>query len=192
MKFPRCLALLSTLTLAGCLFPERPAPPRLFAPVVAARSAHLGASGLAVRLRPLRAPLHLREAIAWRRGEAEFGQYEQRQWTELPATYVERTLDDALASDGIEVTKRADAPTLSLELRRFEEVLSPAHEAVVEVELTVTIADRPVLERRVSSREPISDDDPALVALAIGVALDEVATEVARSVRRTLPGRRAR
>ena len=192
MNIPRWLALLSTFALAGCLFPERPAPARLFAPVVATRSAHPGASGLAVRLRPLRAPLHLREAIAWRRGEAEFGQYEQRQWTELPATYVERILDDALAADGIEITKRSDAPALALELRHFEEVLSPTHEAVVEVEMIVTIADRPVLERRVTSREPIPDDDPASVALAIGVALDEVATEVARSVRRTLPARRVR
>ena len=171
----------------SCLLPDRPAPPRLFAPVTTPRTAHPGLSGKSIRIRPLRAPLHLREPMAWRRGEAEFGQYEQRRWTELPATYAERALNDALAADGIEITNRGDGPTLGVELLRFEEALSPVHEAVVEIAFELTSGGHTRIERRVSAREPVADDDPTTVAQAMGRALDTVAVEISRAVGNALP-----
>jgi ABC-type uncharacterized transport system auxiliary subunit len=192
MTPPRFLAIGLMVGTVGCLLPERPAPPRLFAPVTTPHLARPGATGVTVRIRPVQAPLHLREPMAWRRGDAEFGQYEQRLWTELPATYVERTLGDALAADGIEVTSLGDAPTLSIELRRFEELLSPTHEAVVELEVGLAVAGRTRVERRVTAREPIADDEPASVAYAMGRALDTAANEVSRTVRMQTGAERSR
>lgn len=181
---------LTTLALSGCssLLPERPPPARLFAPVTTPHSTSFGHTGVAVRLRPTHAPLHLREDIVWRRGEAEFGQYEQRRWTELPSTYVARSIEDALTGNGVEVTNRAGVPALGVELRRFEELIAPAHEAIVEVELELAAGERLLLKRKITAREEIGDEDPATVAVAIGRALDRVADETSRTVRSTLGG----
>lgn len=177
------LLTLAACALSSCLLPDRPAPPRLFTPVTVAGSPHGVVAGPAVRIRPVRSPLHLREAIAWQRDDTEFGTYEQRRWTELPASYVEREFDDALATAGVAVVGSDEAPALTVDLLHFEEALAPAHEAVVELDVELASATRILLRRRFASRQPLSADDPSELARGIGVALDRVAADAARAIR---------
>lgn len=186
MTTVRSFACALLVVASGCsnLLGERPAPPRFFAPVVAAPPSRVTAASPGVRMRPVRAPLHLREAMAWRRADAELGVYEQRRWTELPASYVERTLGDALAAEGVAVVDATGVPVLGVEVLAFEEALAPIHEAVVGFEVTVERAGKTILHRRVTAREPIADDDPANAARAMGKALDEATAQAAGAIAR--------
>ena len=177
------LLTLGACALSSCLLPDRPAPTRLFTPVTAATSPHGVVVGPTVRIRPVRSPLHLREAIAWQRNDTEFGTYEQRRWTELPASYVEREFDDALAAAGVAVVGSDEAPALSVELLHFEEALAPAHEAVVELDVELASATRILLRRRFASRQPLGSEDPSELARGIGVALDQATADASRAIR---------
>jgi ABC-type uncharacterized transport system auxiliary subunit len=137
-----------------------------------------------VRLGFIRSPLHLREAITWRRAD-ELGFYEQRRWAELPSTYVEHALARELyASDRPYPGIVDGSPLVSVELRAFEEVLAPAHEA--RVALSVQMADARCVRLRetFTATRPLAGDDPAALARGIGEALDEVARAVGTAVRR--------
>ena len=176
--------------LSGCLLPDPPAPPRLFAPVSAMTAPHGTVAGPALRIRPVRSPIYLRDAMAWQRNDTEFGTYAQRLWTEQPATYVERALDDALAAAGVAVVTSDEAPALTVELRRFEEVLAPSHEAAVAVDVELAADAHVALRRSFESRQPLTGDDPVELARAIGTALDQVAADAARAIRAALPSAR--
>ena len=175
----RVVVLVASLALAGCLLPDPPALPRYFTPASPAGNAR---PPVAVRLGIVRSPLHLREAMTWRRSDVEYGFYEQRRWTELPATYVERAIARELFGDGAVATS-ADVPVVNGELRAFEEVLQPVHEA--RVALAVEVADARCLRLRrtfVASR-PLDGDDPGAVAHGIGEALDEVVHTAGEAIR---------
>ncbi len=175
------------IALGGCLLPAPPPPPRYFAPDAPARDP--AASPVAVRLGVVQSPLYLREAITWRRGD-EYGFYEQRRWAELPATVVERALSRELyASDRPYADVPVDAPLVSVELRAFEEVLAPTHEA--RVALAVRVADARCVRLRstFAAARPLEGDDPAALARGIGEALDEVVRAVGAAVRRVVAER---
>lgn len=175
------------VALGGCLLPAPPPPPRYFAPDAPAPDP--AASPVAVRLGVVQSPLHLRETITWRRGD-EVGFYEQRRWAELPATYVERALARELyASDRPYADVPAGAPLVSVELRAFEEVLAPAHEARVAVAVRVADARCVRLRSTFAAARPLEGDDPAALARGIGEALDEVARAVGAAVRRAVAER---
>ena len=176
--------LLGMVVLAGCF---RPAPPRYFAPDVPAAQDARGP--VRVRLGIVRSPIHLRESITWRRSEVEYGFYEQRRWTELPSTYVERALYRELFPAGGPVPVAADVPVLTAEVRAFEEVLGPVHEA--RVALAVTVADSRCiwLRRTFEATRPLSSDDPDALARALGESLDEVARTTGDAVRKALASR---
>jgi ABC-type uncharacterized transport system auxiliary subunit len=183
--------VLLVVGLAGCtLFPVPPAAPRYFTPDAGDAPARDPERSVAVQLAPVRSPLHLRELMTWRRSEVEFGYYEQRRWAELPATYVERAL--ALELGAVEREPAAGAPAAPLvtaELRAFEEVLAPVHEA--RVALAVTVIDGACVRLRqtfVASR-PLATDDPTVIARAIGESLDEVMQNTGTAVRRALAHR---
>lgn len=181
-------AVLAAVVLAGCLLPTPPAPPRYFAPVLPPSSAD-GAPA-AVDLGSVRAPLHLREQIAWRRSDVEYGFYEQRRWTELPSTYVERALSRELYGGGEPPMSAGRAlPVLRVEVRAFEEVLAPAHEARVAIALELVDGSCVRLRRLVAASRPLDGDDPLAVVHGIGDALDEVAHASAGAVRAALVGR---
>jgi hypothetical protein len=60
--------------------------------------------------------------------DVEYGFYEQRRWTELPSTYVERALSRELFGGGEPLLATgSNLPVLRVEVRAFEEVLAPAH-----------------------------------------------------------------
>jgi ABC-type uncharacterized transport system auxiliary subunit len=173
--------------LGGCLLPAPPPPPRYFTPTT--ETAASTQPPVSVRLGFVRSPLHLREPITWRRAD-EYGYYEQRRWAELPATYVERALARELyASDHPYAGITDGAPLVSVELRAFEEVLAPAHEA--RVALSVQMADARCVRLRetFAAARPLADDDPAALARGIGEALDEVARAIGTAVRRAAAGR---
>jgi ABC-type uncharacterized transport system auxiliary subunit len=183
----RAALLVVLIALAGCLLPDPPAPPRWFA--VPAPDAGASGSPVAVRLGVVRSPLHLREAMTWRRSEVEVGFYDQRRWTELPATYVERALTRELFGDGAPIPAAGDVPVLTVELRAFEEVLAPTHEA--RVALAVELADARCirLRRTFAASRPIEDGAPATVARAIGDALDEAVRATGAAVRDAVAAR---
>jgi ABC-type uncharacterized transport system auxiliary subunit len=189
--------LLLTLC-AGCLFHNTSAPPRFFAPGSAADTVaaddDLAApprTGIPVRLRPVIGTAFLRERIVWRVSPVEYGQYSERLWSELPATYVQRALAVALReTPGLRLTNDARAPALRVEVVAFDEVLSPAHTATVALATSLWDPDRGgLLDRTFSATAPIDGDDPAMMATAMGRALDEATTAVAAAVSTTLHAR---
>jgi ABC-type uncharacterized transport system auxiliary subunit len=176
--------VLLVVGLAGCLFPTPPDPPRYFAPDSGASMPRESpARAVVVQLAPVRSPLHLRELMAWRRSEVEFGFYEQRRWTELPATYVERALARELGAVGREPTAGAPAaPLVSVELRLREE-LAPVREARVALAVTVIDGSCVRLRQTFAASRPLATGDPTAIARAIGEALDEVVQATGTAVR---------
>ncbi|TDJ08406.1 MAG: hypothetical protein E2O71_04735 [Deltaproteobacteria bacterium] len=167
--------------LCACLLGGRPEAPRYFRPGPPARveSALDGAPGAgstapALRLHRVTSAAHLKERIVWRTSDVEFGFYDTRRWTELPAHYVEQRLSRQLFEvRGLRRATAGRAPLLEVELLAFEEVLTPRHQA--RLELRVLLFDRKGiarLERTFTTVEPIPGDDPVSVSRAIGRALN--------------------
>jgi ABC-type uncharacterized transport system auxiliary subunit len=188
----RSIVVAVAAALAGCFLPAPPPSPRYFAPIApedAPPTPPAAHEKIGVRLSPVRSPLHLREAMTWRRSDVEYGFYDQRRWTELPATYVERALAHELFGvEGFRVASTPDAPLVTAEVRSFEEVLAPAHEAVVGLRVHVARPDCVLLRRDVVARRALDRDDPIEVARGIGEALDEVARGVGAAVEDALAG----
>jgi ABC-type uncharacterized transport system auxiliary subunit len=174
---------------AGCLL-RTSEPPRFFRPESSAIDGPVevdpGTSATAavpVRLRSVEAGPFLRERIVWRTSAVEYGQYEQRRWRELPAVYVERALSTALlATPGVRLSDDLHASALRAEVVAFDEVLVPAHVASVGIEVSLHDGARRLLEHTFTADVPIVDDDPISMARAMGHALDDVSSQVARSV----------
>ena len=180
--------VMAVVLLAGCLLPTPPATPRYFTPVLP--PANADGAPAAVDLASVRAPIHLREQIAWRRSEVEYGFYEQRRWTELPSTYVERALSRELHGGGEPwMATGTTLPVLRVEVRAFEEVLAPAHEARVAIALELVHGGCVRLRRAFAASRPLDGDDPLAVVHGIGDALDEVAHAAGGAVRAALAGR---
>lgn len=186
--------LLVPVLLAGCLF-RNAAGPRFFVPASAAIAGGdpltPPGTGAAVRLRAVHGIPFLRERIVWRVSPVESGQYEQRLWRELPESYVERALAATLSrTPGLRLTDDARAPALGVEVLAFDEVLAPAHTATVTLAASLRDERRGwLLERTVTAEAPIAGNDPAVMATAMGRALDEAAAEVAAAVRAVVGAR---
>jgi ABC-type uncharacterized transport system auxiliary subunit len=183
--------LVASAFLAGCLFRNTSAPPRFFAPgPVAAEGAAGGATsevsrtGAAIQLRAVSGTAFLRERVVWRRSPVEYGQYENRLWCELPATYVQRALARALRrTPGLRLSDDVRAPALRVEVLAFDEVLAPAHTATVSLAASLGDSDGGVLlDRTFTADASIAGNDPAMMAQAMGRALDEVTRAVAAAV----------
>jgi ABC-type uncharacterized transport system auxiliary subunit len=177
--------------LAGCLFRNTSAPPRYFAPASAAIEGvasddpvAASATGVPIRLRSVQGTPFLREHIVWRVSTVEYGQYEERLWSELPARYVERALVAALRrTPGLRLTDEAHAAALRVDVLAFDEVLSPAHTASVALAASLRGEDgRLLLDRTLTAEAPIAGNDPATMATAMGRALDEATAAVGVAV----------
>jgi ABC-type uncharacterized transport system auxiliary subunit len=182
------------LLAAGCVFRDAGAP-RFFRPESAALDGTVEApparDGIPLRLRSVTSAPLLRERIVWRSSSVEYGLYEQRRWSELPASFVERALGKALREEpGIQLSDAAGVSTLRVEVIAFDEVLAPAH--VAAVSLTVSLEDHAKLrlfDRRFDVEEPIRGDGQSAMATAMGKALDAAVGEVAAAVGEALRGR---
>lgn len=175
------------LLLSGCLAPRVPASPRYFTPVappVARADALPARAGAELRLRRVFASDYLRDRMVWRRG-AEVGFHDLLRWTEPPANYVQSRLEQELfVRRGLRRVTRPGAPSLTVELLAFDEVLEPAREALVTLSALLTDPSQVAfLERSISVRRPIAGERAEDVALALGEALaqavDELGGEVA-------------
>jgi len=126
----------------------------------------------------------LRERIVWRASDVEYGLYEQRRWSELPSSYVERALATALRrTPGVALTDDVRAAALRVEVVAFDEVLAPSRTATVSLLVSLRDPKRGhLLDRTFSVDEPIAGETTAATAVAMGKALDAVTGEVARAV----------
>ena len=119
----------------------------------------------------------------WRSSSVEYGQYGERLWSELPATYVQRALTAALRR-----TPGRASPTTRRHRRcawrlAFDDVLTPTHAATVSLAASLRDAEHGrLLDRTFTAAAPIADDDPATMARAMGRALDEATAAVAAAV----------
>jgi ABC-type uncharacterized transport system auxiliary subunit len=193
-----CLSL--SLLVTGCVFRDAAAP-RFYRPAShtldgSTADAPTGTSGAssaisAVRLEPVTGTPFLRERMAWRSSDVEYGLYEQQRWSETPPRYVQRALEGALrTTPGLRLTDSFDAPSLRVDVVAFDEVLAPAH--LARVSLVVSLRDRArsrIVDRTFSADAPIATDGGTATATAMGTALDGVVAEVARAVVDALRGR---
>jgi ABC-type uncharacterized transport system auxiliary subunit len=172
---------------AGCLFRDTP-DIRFFRPESAALDSNAEApsagEGVPLRLRRVQGTPLLRERMVWRASSVEYGLYDQRRWSELPASYVERALEGALrATPGIRLTGEPSAAVLRVEVVAFDEVLAPAR--VASVSLAVKLIDTEqvrLIDRTFSAEAPIANEKPAATAAAMGKALDEAVAAIAGAV----------
>ena len=176
---------------SGCVFRNAPEP-RFFRPESAALDSSAEApsvgEGVPLRLRRVQGTPLLRERIVWRASSVEYGLYDQRRWTELPASYVERALEGALrATPGIRLTGEPSAAVLRVEVVAFDEVLAPARVAAVSLEVELVDSEQlRLIDRTFSAEAPIANERPAATAVAMGKALDEAVAAVAGAVREKL------
>jgi uncharacterized lipoprotein YmbA len=189
------------LTLAAGCLARNAAEPRFFRPDstflreptdAMTQEATPSRSAVAIRLRAVGAGPFLRERIVWRASAVEYGMYEQWRWREVPASYVERALRSALRRSGdVRFSDDPRVPSLQVEVIAFDDVLAPAHAAVVEV--AVSLRDKSgllLLDRSFSAEAPIVGDDPGTMVRAIGGALDVVATNMAQAISRAVVTRK--
>jgi ABC-type uncharacterized transport system auxiliary subunit len=175
------------LLAAGCVFRNAP-DTRFFRPEStaldgSAETPSVG-GGVPLRLRPVRGTPLLRERIVWRVSSVEYGLYDQRRWTELPASYVERALEVALrATPGIRLTGEPSAAVLRVEVVAFDEVLVPARVAAVSLAVKLIGTEQlRLIDRTFSAEAPIATETPAATATAMGKALDDAVAAVAVAV----------
>lgn len=185
----RVLVVVALVGLAGCLFRTAEAP-RFYRPASvtldAADDDNAPAPGVPVRVQSVRSAPFLRERMVWRASGVEYGFYEQRRWSELPTRYVRRALGTAL--DDTPGVHRGDATAtarLDIEILAFDEVLA-AHHAQVVLAVKLRNGAETKLERTFTAETPITGDDGAAVAEAMGRALDAVVNEVATAAAHTL------
>jgi ABC-type uncharacterized transport system auxiliary subunit len=182
----RILAL-ALLLPSGCVFRDA-AEPRFFRPQSSmldpGGAPPLRSDGAPVRLRPVTGTPFLRERIAWRASDVEYGLYEERRWSELPSNYVQRALETTLRrTPGVMLTNDLHAPVLRVEVVAFDEVVIPARAAAVSLRVSLRDPKRgPLLDRTFASELPAAEDTTAATAVAMGHALDTVAADVAEAV----------
>lgn len=182
-------AIAAALLTAGCLTAQQPLEPRYFTPVVPRASspdpAHGGEPQL-LRVRRVRAAAYLRDRMVWRRG-VEIGFYDLLRWTESPARFAQAALEDELFERrGFIRTTSVTAATLKSSLEAFDELLAPAHEAAVALDVVLTDSKGgTLLDRTFEARKPIASDDPKEVADALGAALAQVVSEIGAAVAET-------
>ena len=175
-----------------CLYRNAPGP-RFFRPESAALDgpavapsvvAPSAGAGVGLRLRPVQGTPLLRERIVWRASSVEYGIYDQRRWSDLPASYVERALQNALrVTPGVRLTDETGVAVLRVEVVAFDEVIAPHR--VAAVSLAVKLIDTEqlrLIDRTFSAEAPIANERPAATAVAMGKALDEAVTAVAGAV----------
>jgi len=183
-------ALLAAVLAAGCFTPQQPAEPRYFTPVVPHASASdpgRGGQARPLRVKRVGAAAYLRERMVWRRG-VEIGFYDLLRWTESPARFAQAALEDELFEHrGFQRTNAGAVATLNSTLQAFDELLAPAHEAAVALDVVLTDPKNGTLiDRTFEVHRPIASDDPKEVADALGAALAQAVSEIGAAVAESL------
>jgi cholesterol transport system auxiliary component len=177
---------------SGCalLTKSDPVLPRYFSPEVfdtaspAVPNAHLD---LSVRLGRIGGGSYLKERIAFRNSDHEFGFYEDRRWTERPEVYLQRAIERSLFEErGVKRALVPSAPTLTADLIEFEEVRGPAPRVRLRVSYALFDEHTVLIERSVAVERPLAPGTEASradrVAAGLGDALREVVARMADDV----------
>jgi ABC-type uncharacterized transport system auxiliary subunit len=191
----RLLGVACAVALSACTLFRYPDAPRFFDPETPAHGpapdGPLAASRIPevpVRLGAVRSSSYRRDRIVWRASDVELGLYEDRRWTDLPSHYVERALARELYDRlGLKRAGKRPPVTLETDVLAFDDVVAPTREAYVA--LRVSLVDdhqRILLAHDFAARSPIADRDPASVARAMGVALDDCVAQVGTAVETAL------
>jgi cholesterol transport system auxiliary component len=180
--------LVVSLSVCACALTEKgeALEPRLFAPpertLEPARQAR--PTRPLLQLGTVSAASHLKANMVVRTSPVEFGVYQDREWTERPERYVERSLGRALFGRGIaEQTVGGLSPTLDADLLAFEEIRA-GNERRGRVTIHFTLHD----DERVWVDDTITEEQTARSARAediveaIGGALDAATTALAKRV----------
>jgi ABC-type uncharacterized transport system auxiliary subunit len=196
------LAPLAFLALAaGCLSKTAVEPIRYFRPEPppdrAAARAPAARAPSPVWLRRVTAASHLHEPMARRTSDVEIGFNDLERWTSAPASFVERALAvELFEALGVERSESARSPRLDVDVLAFEERMAPRH--VATVALAVSLLDGrelSILERTFTADSPVEsavesavdNSDPAAVARAMGIALDQAVRAAAAAIVDALP-----
>src|SRR5215470_15776217 len=191
----RLLGVACAVALSACALFRHSDAPRFFDPETPAHEpapdGPLAASRIPevpVRLGAVRSSSYRRDRIVWRASDVELGLYEDRRWTDLPSHYVERALARELYDRlGLERAGKRPPVTLETEVLAFDDVVAPTREAYVAIFVTLVAPDqRQLLAREFTARSPIADGDPASVARAMGIALDDCVGEIVSAVEAVL------
>jgi ABC-type uncharacterized transport system auxiliary subunit len=193
---PFALAALAAATLlTGCLSKTAVEPIRYFQPEPPPGGVRqlVARPHTQVWLRRVTAASHLHELMARRTSAVEIGFNDLERWTSPPADFVERALAvELFEALGMERSESARSPRLDVEVLAFEERMAPRH--VATVALAVSLLDGrelSLLERTFTADSPVDspsdNNDPAAVARAMGVALDQAVRAAAAAIVEALP-----
>lgn len=180
-------ALCSALgVLPGCALLSKSTPivPRYFTPELeeAITSGSQSASEQRLRLGRVQAGKHLRERMAYRTSDGEIGYYDDRRWTEPPASYLHRALSRSLFEvRGVTRVVSGAAPTLEAELIAFDEVKGKDHRARVVIVMSLDANGVGAAQRTITVEVPVSgsnEEDPAPVVNALSQAMSEAVDQI--------------
>ena len=197
MKVSLSLLFGLSLSVAGCALLEKPeiVEPRLFAPRIDTTSAPASASASTgspsaplLQIGDVTAASYLKVRMVYRSSRVELGTYDDRQWTERPDKYLERSLDHALFGKGLAAQAVGGAaPTLDAELVAFEEVRSGmSRRGRVGIHFTLHDDVRVLLDDTVTEEKPARSNRPEDVVDAISAALDAATAEISSRVDKRL------
>jgi cholesterol transport system auxiliary component len=189
----RAYVLLALLvSTAGCalLTKADPVVPRYFTPEVAESepaTKNTDGAGLSVRIGRVGGSSYLKERMAYRDSEHEYGFYEDRRWTERPEVYLQRAVEHSLFEvRGLKRALSATSPTLTLDLTEFEEVRGAAPH--VRLRLSYALHDERTVfrERSFAIERPLAAGSEAMqadrVAAALSDALQSAVTRIVDEV----------
>jgi cholesterol transport system auxiliary component len=193
--------LVAFTTSCALLTKSEPVVPRYFSPELPETAvAPVGANvapGLSLRLGNVGGASYLKERIAYRDSEHEFGFYEDQRWTERPELYLQRALERTLFEErGVKRDLSVSAPTLTVELIEFEEVRGSTPR--VRLRFSYALHDEHTVfrERSFAIERPLPGGPEASrmdrVAAALGDGLREGVTRIVDQVIADLVARSAR
>jgi len=188
------LSAVAACAWAGCALTSRgepltvryfdPEPPR---PWRAAAAPQGAPTSCEIALGEISASDDLRQEVVFRRSEYEVGYDETRRWRERPEAYLRRALETALfQAQGCAQVVSGAAPTIDAQLLAFEEQRGTPHLARVVVRVVLSDGRNVLLDetREVTRVVQAGCDGQCFdgVARAVGIALDEGVTDLARAV----------
>ena len=184
----RACALVAALVLGpGCalLSKSKPLGVKWYTPdrVVQSLECRPARPGQTLLLGRVTSGTDLTELIAHGDGVYRVDYYDDRRWTERPERYVRDTLGRTLfEACGFQRAVTGIAPTLDVQLLKFQEVTTPSTHAV-RIALRVTLSkERAIFDDTVAITEPVVGPRFEDVIGAMGRALDGVAVLVAQRV----------
>jgi ABC-type uncharacterized transport system auxiliary subunit len=198
------VAALAAASATGCalLTKAEPTVPRYFTPEPSEAappgpSASAGAATpLSIRIGRVGGSAYLKERIAHRDSEHEFGFYEDKRWTERPEVYLQRAIERSLfEARGLKRALSSAAPTLTVDLIEFEEIRGASPRVRLRVSYALHDERTVFLERSFALERPLAPGSEDLrtdrVAAGLGDALHDAVSRIVDEVIADLTARRS-